>query len=88
MKKIVVGLFVLTAAGCQLMSREKKGFDYCYTGSHGLFVAKYGSGEPQHVYINGIDPMLSPDGTCIAYTDYGAPDHERRIAVLAWRRGK
>jgi TolB protein len=88
MKKIYLLLLVLSAAGCELSSGGKKGFDYCYTGGHGLYVANYGQGEPQHVYINGTDPALSPDGTCIAYSDEGAPDHERRIAVLDLEAGK
>jgi Tol biopolymer transport system component len=89
MKKIYILLFVFPAAGCRFSpTSEKKGFDYCYEGSHGLYVANYGNDDPQHVYINGTDPVLSPDGTCIAYTDNGAPDHERRIAVLDLEAGK
>jgi len=89
MKKVYVLLLALPGVGCTYFStQEKKGFDYCYTGGHGLYVANYGNGDPQHVYINGTDPVLSPDGTCIAYTDNGAPDHERRIAVLDLEAGK
>jgi TolB protein len=89
MKKIYFLLFVLPGVGCQLLSsREKKGFDYCYATGRGLYVANYGHGDPQRVYINGTDPALSPDGASIAYTDYGAPDHERRIAVLDLEAGK
>lgn len=89
MKKVYLFVLVLAGAGCQWLSMPgKKGFDYCYSGSRGLYVAKYGPGDPQRVYINGTDAALSPDGTCIAYTDDGAPDHERRIAVLDLEAGK
>ena len=89
MKKLYTLLLILPGVGCRLLSnREKKGFDYCYTVGRGLYVANYGQGDPQRVYINGTDPALSPDGTCIAYTDDGASDHERRIAVLDLEAGK
>ena len=89
MKKLYLLLLALPGMGCRSFStREKRGFDYCYQGLHGWYVANYGPGDPQHVYINGDGPMLSPDGTCIAYTDNGAPDHQRRIAVLNLEAGK
>ena len=89
MKKLYILLLVLPGIGCQLFSgREKKGFDYCYATGRGLYVASYGQGDPQRVYINGTEAELSPDGSCIAYTDNGAPDHERRIAVLNLEAGK
>lgn len=87
MKKIY--LLLLPLLGCRYFStQEKEGFDYCYSGSRGLYVAKYGHEDPEHVYINGTDPALSPDGTCIAYTDYGARDSARRIAIFDLEAGK
>ena len=69
-------LIALALCGCQ--SAQKKSYDYCYANSHGLYVGNYGH-DPVHVYVNGTDASLSPDGTRIAYTDLGAPDHVRRI---------
>src|SRR6185312_5495899 len=53
-----------------------------YATGRGLYVASYGQGDPQRVYINGTEAELSPDGSCIAYTDNGAPDHERRTGSI------
>ena len=89
MKKLYLLLFLLPGVGCNSFSaRENRGFDYCYSHGKGLYVARYGNEDPQRVYVNGTDPALSPDGTCIAYTDNGASDHQRRIAVLDLEAGK
>jgi TolB protein len=87
MKYIYFLLFVVLGTGCRLFSHQKKGYDYCYTNSHGLYVANYGH-EPVRVYVNGNDGSLSPDGTLIAYTDLGAPDHHRRIGIFDLEAGK
>lgn len=85
MRFVNVTLLALALCGCQ--SAQKKGYDYCYVNSHGLYVGNYGH-DPVHVYVNGTDACLSPDGTRIAYTDMGAPDHVRRIGVFDLEAGK
>lgn len=85
MRFVNVTLLALALCGCQ--SAQKKGYDYCYGNSHGLYVGNYGY-DPVHVYVNGTDACLSPDGTLIAYTDMGAPDHVRRIGVFDLEAGK
>ena len=52
-----------------------------------MYVGNYGH-DPVHVYVNGTDACLSPDGTRIAYTDIGAPDRSRRIGVFDLEAGK
>ncbi|GGB17858.1 hypothetical protein GCM10011511_47060 [Puia dinghuensis] len=78
---------VVFCAGCGIFSNPKGGFDYCYATSKGVYVGRYGK-TPTRVYINGTDPCLSPDGEKIAYTDAGAPDRQRRIAVFDLEAGK
>lgn len=85
MRLVNVTLLALALCGCQ--SAQKKGYDYCYANSHGLYVGNYGH-DPVHVYVNGTDACLSPDGTRIAYTDLGAQDHVRRIGVFDLQGGK
>src|ERR1700744_6493854 len=87
MRYVCILLFVLAGTGCQLLSHKKKGYDYCYSNGHGVYVANYGH-DPVHVYVNGTDACLSPDGTRIAYTDQGAADHSRRIGVFDLEAGK
>ena len=57
-------LIALALCGCQ--SAQKKSYDYCYANGHGLYVGNYGH-DPVHVYVNGTDACLSPDGTRIAF---------------------
>lgn len=76
---------VVVVSSCQ--SSGKKSYDYCYASAHGLYVGNYGK-DPVHVYVNGTDACLSPDGTKIAYTDLGAPDRVRRIGVFDLEAGK
>ena len=78
-------LLVLAVCGCQ--QSHKKGYDYCFSSAHGLYVGNYGH-DPVHVYVNGTDASLSPDGTRIAYTDLGASDRSRRIGVFDLDAGK
>ncbi|HWB92281.1 MAG TPA: hypothetical protein VG605_10525 [Puia sp.] len=78
-------LAILAVCGCQ--PSYKKSYDYCYANGHGLYVGNYGH-EPVHVYVNGTDACLSPDGTRIAYTDLGAADRARRIGVFDLEAGK
>ena len=85
MRYVYVTLLALAVCGCQPSS--KKNYDYCYATGHGLYVGNYGH-DPVHVYVNGTDACLSPDGTRIAYTDLGAPDHVRRIGIFDLEGGK
>jgi len=85
MRYVNVTLLALALCGCQ--SAQMKGYDYCYATAHGLYVGNYGH-DPVHVYVNGTDACLSPDGTRIAYTDMGAADHVRRIGVFDLEAGK
>ena len=85
MRYVYVTLLALAVCGCQ--SSRKKNYDYCYATGHGLYVGNYGH-DPVHVYVNGTDACLSPDGTQIAYTDMGAPDHVRRIGIFDLEAGK
>ncbi len=88
MRYVIVTLYALLAlALCGCESAQKRSYDYCYANAHGLYVGNYGH-DPVHVYVNGTDASLSPDGTRIAYTDMGAPDHARRIGVLDLEAGK
>ena len=89
MKHIYILLLLLPVFlfSCRFLSSGKKGYDYCYNNGHGWYVAKYGK-DPVHVYVNGNGASLSPDGTCIAYTDEGAPDRIRRIGVFDLDAGK
>src|ERR1700761_5189248 len=87
MRYAYVLLFALAASGCQLFSHSKKGYDYCYANGHGLYVGQYGH-DPVHVYVNGTDARLSPDGYSIAYTDVGASDHGRRIGIFDLDAGR
>ena len=82
-----VNVTLLALALCACKSAQKKSYDYCYANGHGLYVGNYGH-DPVHVYVNGTDAHLSPDGTRIAYTDMGAPDHARRIGVFDLEAGK
>jgi TolB protein len=85
MRYVYVSLLALAVCGCQ--SSRKKSYDYCYATGHGLYVGNYGH-DPVHVYVNGTDACLCPDGTEIAYTDMGAPDRVRRIGIFDLEAGK
>jgi len=87
MKHMYILLLLLPVFSCRFLSSGKKGYDYCYNNGHGWYVARYGN-DPVHVYVNGNGASLSPDGTRIAYTDEGAPDHVRRIGVFDLEAGK
>jgi TolB protein len=87
MRYCTLSFLVLACIGCQHFSKPRQGYDYCYAAGRGLYIGRYGH-EPVRVFVNGTDARLSPDGTCIAYTDAGAPDHQRRIGVLDLEAGK
>ena len=85
MRNLYVTLVALAVCGCN--AAHKKSYDYCYATGHGLYVGNYGH-DPVHVYVNGPDACLSPDGGQIAYTDMGAPDRMRRIGIFDLEAGK
>jgi TolB protein len=61
---------------------QERAYDYCYSNRGGLVVFSLEDKMERQIKLNGTEAQLSPDGTCLAYTDYGRPDHERRIALM------
>ena len=60
----------------------RKAYDYCYSNRSGLFVCNAGDPSGIHIKLSVTDAKLSPDGTCLAYTDLNSPDQERRIGLM------
>ena len=74
--------FILTLfMGCK-HSPARKVYDYCYSNKKGTYVATAGNPSGVRIKLSITDVKLSPDGTHLAYTDYSAPDHERRIGMM------
>src|SRR5271154_1243726 len=67
--------------GMQQHNQAKK-YDYCFTKESGVFVYSCVDKREDLTNLDGTDPCLSPDGTQIAFTEYGALDHERRIGLF------
>lgn len=82
MKNYHVAFFLVLTASCHNPAKEIKKYDYCYSNRSGVFVVSKTDKQDVRIKVNGSDVSLSPDGTELAYSDYGAPNQERRIGLM------
>lgn len=82
MKNYYLFLLTLFPAACHHPVKEVKAYDYCYSNDRGVFLFSIADKQETRLNLEGNDVRLSPNGARVAYTYVGAPDHERRVAMM------
>ena len=83
-------ILLFIASGCQQQPAKtslKPGYDYCYILNDSARLFSSDSQETRTILLTGTDPVLSPDGSWIAYTDTTTHD-ERSIRLFEIATGK